>query len=85
MCVKCHRHYDEWGKNISEVKKRYWAGIPVEERNKSPETRSKNSEAQKTRWANMDPDKKSEISKKISESNKRTKRLNKNRENTSSE
>ena len=68
MCVKCHRNYDGWGAISSASKKRYWAGVPVEERNRSPETRRKNSEANKRRWATMPEEQRKAIFIKIANS-----------------
>lgn len=32
MCLRCHRRYDGWGVVMSEHKKRYWASVPLEEK-----------------------------------------------------
>lgn len=65
MCLQCHRGYDGWGSVMSEHKKRYWKTVPVEQRNKSPETRAKNSEANKRRWAAMSAEDREALFKKI--------------------
>lgn len=65
MCLTCHRSYDGWGDVMSEHKRCYWQTVPVDQRNKSPETRAKNSEANKRRWAAMSAEDKAAIFQKI--------------------
>lgn len=65
MCLKCHRDYDGWGAVMGEHKKRYWQTVPVDQRNKAPETRTKNSEANKRRWAAMSAEDRTALAKKI--------------------
>lgn len=65
MCRACHRAYDGWGLVMSEHKKRYWATVPVDQRNQSPEVRAKNSEANKRRWAEMSPGERAALAVKI--------------------
>lgn len=52
---------------MGEYKRRYWQTIPPSERNQSPETRAKNSAANRQRWADMSPEQRAEIGQKIRE------------------
>jgi acyl-CoA reductase-like NAD-dependent aldehyde dehydrogenase len=74
MCRKCHRKYDGWGEMISKAKTAYWATIPPEERNRDPETRRKNSEAQKARWAAMSPERRKSVIENAAEGQRRRNR-----------